>query len=161
VDFIRKIKEVGPPAGGFAVKLDTNGTNPEMLKHLLENKLVDYVAMDIKAPKEKYEELTGKKVNLEDINKSVDLLLSLSVGSRSQKLADYEFRTTLVPELLKKEDIVTISRWISGAEKYYIQNFRPEKNIDKRFEKMSPYADEYVLDIVRAVSPFFGECQMR
>lgn len=148
MDFIGKIKEMG-----FSVKLDTNGTNPGMLKELLEKKMIDYVAMDIKAPKEKYQELAGKKINLADIEKSVDLLLSLS--------DDYEFRTTLVPNLLNKEDIISISRWLSGAEKYYIQNFRSEKNIDKKYEGIAPYPDEYVLDIVRAVSPFFGECRMR
>lgn len=147
-DFIKKIKEMG-----FCVKLDTNGSNPDMLKSLLEGKLVDYVAMDIKAPREKYEELTGQKINVEDISKSINMLLGLSV--------DYEFRTTLVPDLLKKEDIMGISRWILGAKRYYIQNFRPEKNLDKRFEGISPYPDEYVLDIVKTVSPFFGECQMR
>jgi pyruvate formate lyase activating enzyme len=148
MDFIGKIKEMG-----FAVKLDTNGSNPEILKELLEKKMIDYVAMDIKAPKEKYEALAGKNINLADIEKSVDLLLSLP--------ADYEFRTTLVPNLLTKEDIISISQWISGAEKYYIQNFRPEKNIDKEYEGMTPYPDEYVLDIVKAISPFFGVCQMR
>ena len=156
MDFIGKIKEMG-----FAVKLDTNGSNPEILKELLEKKIIDYVAMDIKAPKEKYKELTGKKIDLASINKSVDLLLSLPINARSQKLADYEFRTTLVPNLLNKEDIISISRWISGAERYYIQNFRPEKNIEKEYEGIKPYTDEYVLDIVKAISPFFGECQMR
>ncbi|MCX6765077.1 MAG: anaerobic ribonucleoside-triphosphate reductase activating protein [Candidatus Nealsonbacteria bacterium] len=156
MEFIGKIKEMG-----FTVKLDTNGSNPEILKELLEKKMIDYVAMDIKAPKEKYKELTGKKIDLASINKSVDLLLSLPINARSQKSADYEFRTTLVPNLLNKEDIISISRWISGAERYYIQNFRPEKNIEKEYEGIKPYPDEYVLDIVKAISPFFGECQMR
>jgi len=146
---------------GFSVKLDTNGTNPELLKELLAKKMIDYVAMDIKAPKDKYQKLTGKKINLADIEKSVALLLSLPLNSRIQKLADYEFRTTLVPNLLQKEDIISISRWISGAERYYVQNFRPEKNIDKEYEGIKPYPDDYVLDIVKAISPFFGECQMR
>lgn len=156
MDFIGKIKEMG-----FSVKLDTNGTNPELLKELLDKKMIDYVAMDIKAPKDKYQKLTGKKINLADIEKSVALLLSLPLNSRIQKLADYEFRTTLVPNLLQKEDIISISRWISGAERYYVQNFRPEKNIDKEYEGIKPYPDDYVLDIVKAISPFFGECQMR
>lgn len=152
-DFIRRIKELG-----YGVKLDTNGSNPEMLKSLLEQNLVDYVAMDIKAPKEKYEKLAGKKVSVKNIEKSVSTLLTLSL---SDKKIGYEFRTTVIPRLLKKEDVIKIARWISGAEKYYLQNFRPEKNNDPRFEKIKPYSDKDMADILKAVSPFFGVCQIR
>lgn len=149
LEFILKIKEKG-----FSIKLDTNGSNSEMLKELLAKKMVDYVAMDIKAPLEpKYQVAAGVKINIENILNSIELI------KNSQ--TDYEFRTTIVPGIHKKEDILAIARFLSGAKKYYIQNFRPEKNIDKSFEKIAPYPDEYVLDIVKAVSPFFGECQMR
>ena len=132
--FIKKIKKLG-----YAVKLDTNGSNPEMLNHLLDKKLIDYVAMDIKAPKNKYEKLVGKKVNIKNIERSILTLLALSCGGDG---VGYEFRTTVVPGMLKKEDIVNIARWISGAEKYYLQNFRAEKNNDSKFEKIKPYSDK-------------------
>lgn len=155
--FIKKIKKLG-----YLVKLDTNGSNPEMLEYLLDKKLVDYVAMDIKAPKEKYEKLIGKKVNIKNIEKSISILLTLSSGInfRGSKIG-YEFRTTVVPGLLKKEDVISIARWISGSEKYYLQNFRPEKNNDIKFEKIKPYPDEYLVSIIKAISPFFGTCQLR
>ncbi len=146
--FIKKIKELG-----YAVKLDTNGSNPEMLKKLIGEKLIDYVAMDIKAPKEKYEMLTGKEINIRDIEKSINIL--------KENKIDYEFRTTIVPGLLEKDDIVKIANWISGARKYYLQNFRPEKNIDPKFKELKPYSDEYLAAIKEKVSSLFEVCHIR
>lgn len=147
-EFVRKIKE-----RGYLIKIDTNGSSPQMLKRLIDNKLIDYVAMDVKAPKEKYNKLTGAESLVNNIDKTVSLL--------KQGRVDYEFRTTLVPGLLEKEDILKIAQWISGAKKYYVQNFRPEKNIDPKFEKLKPYPEKYVLEIVKAISPFFEICQAR
>lgn len=146
--FINKIKKAG-----FQVKLDTNGTDPKGLKKLVKEKLVDYVAMDIKAPKEKYEWMTGSKKSLENINESVSFLL--------QKNVDYEFRTTVVPGFLTKEDIVSIAKWISGAQKYYLQGFRPEKTLDPEYIKLKPYSDEYMVQIQKTIAPFFEVCQIR
>lgn len=156
--FIQKIKKLG-----FLVKLDTNGSNPKMLKDLINNKLIDYVAMDIKAPKAKYEKLVGKKINIKNIESSLKIL--------KNSLIDFEFRTTIVPTLLKKEDILKIARWISqptrlrqdfaGQGKYFLQNFRPQKTINPKFEKIKPYPQEYLLGIQKAISPFFEICQVR
>ena len=143
--FIKKIKKMD-----YSVKLDTNGSNPEMLKSLINKSLVDYVAMDIKLPKERYKELFLK---VEDINKSVDIL--------KQDKTDYEFRTTVVPTVLKKEDILEIVKWISGANSYYLQNFKPEKTLDPSFEKIKPYSEKYLLGIKKAISPFFKNCELR
>ncbi len=143
--FIKKIKKMD-----YSVKLDTNGSNPEMLKSLINKSLVDYVAMDIKLPKERYKELFLK---VEDINKSVDIL--------KQDKTDYEFRTTVVPTVLKKEDILEIVKWISGANSYYLQNFKPEKTLDPSFEKIKPYSEKYLLGIKKAISPFFKNCGIR
>jgi len=146
--FCKKIKKAG-----YLVKLDTNGSNPKMLKKMIDEKLVDYVAMDIKAPKEKYKKILGKKVKIEDIEKSVKILKEGKV--------DYEFRTTVVPTILTKEDILEIAKWIRGAKKYFLQNFKPEKTIDPKFEKIKPYPQEYLLEIQKAISPFFEVCQVR
>jgi len=146
--FIKKIKKLG-----YLVKLDTNGSNPKMLKKLINERLIDYVAMDVKLPKERYPEIFGKKVKIEDIEKSIKILKEGKV--------DYEFRTTVVPTILKKEDILEIAKWISGAKRYYLQNFRPEKTIDPKFEKIKPYPQEYLLEIQKAISPFFEICQIR
>lgn len=146
--FIKKIKKLG-----YLVKLDTNGSNPEMLKKLIEEKLIDYVAMDIKAPKEKYNEAAGVKVNIKNIQKSIDIL--------KEGRVDYEFRSTIIPTVLEKEDVLKIAQWIRFAKRYYLQNFRPEKTIDPKFEKIKPYPQEFLLEIQRAISPFFEICQVR
>jgi len=147
-NFIKKIKKLG-----YLVKLDTNGSNPKMLKKLIDNKLIDYVAMDIKLPKERYPEIFGKRVKIEDIEESIKILKEGKV--------DYEFRTTVVPTILTKEDILKIAKWIRGAKKYYLQNFRPEKTVDSKFEKIKPYPQEFLLEIQKAISPFFEICQVR
>ena len=145
---IKKIKKMG-----FLVKLDTNGSDPKMLKKLIDEKLVDYVAMDIKAPMEKYKKIFGKRVKIDDIEKSIKIL--------KEGRVDYEFRTTVVPTVLNKEDILKIVRWIGPAKRYFLQNFRPEKTIDPKFEKIKPYPQEYLLEIQKAISPFFEVCQVR
>ncbi len=147
-EFIKKIKKMG-----YLVKLDTNGTNPKMLKKLTAGKLIDYVAMDVKLPKERYSEIFSKSVKIEDIEESIKILKDGEI--------DYEFRTTIAPTVHTKEDIVKIANWVKGAKRYYLQNFRPEKTIDPKFEKVRPYSDEYLLEIQKAVSPLFETCQIR
>ena len=146
--FCRKIKKLG-----YLVKLDTNGSNPEILKKLIEKKLIDYVAMDIKAPKRKYSQAAGKKVDVNKIQNSIDIL--------KENKVDYEFRTTIIPAVQTKEDLIEMAKWIKGAKKYYLQNFRAEKTIDPEFEKVKPYPDKYILDIIKNISPFFEICEMR
>jgi len=148
VSLIKKIKKMG-----FLVKLDTNGADPKTLKKLIDEKLIDYVAMDLKAPKEKYQKVTGTKVDVKKIQKSIDILKEGKV--------DYEFRSTIVPTLHKKEDVIEMARWIRGAKRYYLQNFRPEKTIDPKFEKMKPYSQEFLLEIQKIIVPFFEVCQVR
>jgi len=145
--FIKRIKELG-----YFVKLDTNGSNPKMLKKLIKNELVDYVAMDVKLPKEKYPKILKAKVD--DIEESIKIL--------KQNKVDFEFRTTVIPTVLEKKDILKIAKWIMGSKvKYYLQNFRAEKTIDPKFEKVKPYPDKYLLNIQKAISPFFEVCQIR
>jgi len=168
-DFIKKIKDLG-----YSVKIDTNGFNPEMLEELIDKKLIDYVALDVKAPKEKYLKLIGVENNfsgskfnfwgekiIKNIEKSIEIL-------KEEKI-DYELRTTLVPKLLTKKDILKIVRWISPAlslrsgqvKKYFLQEFKPEKTVDPKFEKIKPYKREYLIEILRAIEPFFETCQLR
>ena len=109
LEFLAKIKDMG-----YKVKLDTNGTNSKLLEKIIDLKLVDYVAMDIKAPLEKYSKITCTKNDLESINESIDLLLENTV--------DYEFRTTFSPDLTV-EDIEEICKRIKGAKAYSIQKY--------------------------------------
>ena len=101
---------------GFAVKLDTNGMHPDMLKTLLERQLVDYAAMDIKNSPAKYALTCGvDSLDLAPVRESVSLLMGSGIG--------YEFRTTVVSELHEEEDFHEIGRWITGAENYFLQCF--------------------------------------
>ena len=125
IDFIKILKGMG-----LAVKLDTNGNNPKMLMELLENKLVDYVAMDIKAPKNKYTNLTGLK-DVDKIEKSINIV---------KLFPEYEFRTTVIPTL-SDADFISMGKWISETGKvklYTLQQFRNEKTLDPAYGQMKP-----------------------
>ncbi len=127
---IAAIKELG-----YLVKLDTNGTNPLMLGDLLERKLLDYVAMDIKAPLEyeRYREACFRLSSREffNIRQSIYLLMNAS--------ATVEFRTTVVPELHTYADILEIAKYIEGAALYTLQQFNPEDALHADFRKIIPY----------------------
>ena len=151
--FCKKIKNLG-----YLIKLDTNGSNPEMLKKLVKKRLIDYVAMDIKAPKEKYGEVVGM---LECWNDEMFRNIEKSIEFLKEEKVDYEFRTTVVPTIHAKENVVQIAREISPAKRYYLQNFRPEKTVDPKFEKIKPYPKEYLLEIQKAVALFFEACEIR
>jgi len=109
-DIIKEIKSLG-----YLIKLDTNGTNPEMIEYLHKNHLIDYIAMDIKNSYEKYELTAGKCVNIENIKKSIKYIMTSSI--------DYEFRTTLVKSHHNIDDIKNIGKMIKNAKKYYLQKF--------------------------------------
>lgn len=110
-EFIQKIK-----ARGFLVKLDSNGTNYLLLKQLIDEKLIDYVAMDIKNSQEKYPLTAGNKnIDMEAIKKSVNLL--------KQNVIPYEFRTTLINSHHNEKDMEEIAEWLSGSEKLFLQRF--------------------------------------
>lgn len=106
---------------GYLVKLDTNGSFPDRLKRLIDEKLIDFVAMDVKNSPEKYALTAGTPVDTEIIGQSIALLL--------EKNIPYEFRTTAVKELHTAADFAKIGRWIQGAEQYYIQCFRDSENL--------------------------------
>jgi len=107
ISFISKIKKIG-----FYIKLDTNGSNPSIIKKLLKLKLLDYIAMDIKAPFSSYQKLTNSKINISKIKNSISLIIKSDI--------DYEFRTTMMP-FFTIDDIKEISMIIKGAEKFYLQ----------------------------------------
>jgi pyruvate formate lyase activating enzyme len=138
-NFCRIIKN-----SGFLVKLDTNGSNPAMLKRLIDEKLIDYVAMDIKSAldPEKYRKAAGADVEIGNIMESIELLTRSGI--------DYEFRTTVVPSLNDVEDIRQIAKSISGARKFVLQYFRPSGSMDPKLSKTKPMAKEEMDAILRA-----------
>lgn len=121
-EFIRQVRALG-----YLVKLDTNGTRPHVVRALLDEGLLDYVAMDVKAPLDKYEAMVGAPVNHDAIHAGIDLLLAGRV--------DYEFRTTVVPQLYAA-DILAIARRIRGSRRYVLQQYRrpPDGRSDPRLD---------------------------
>ena len=117
IDFIQKVKGLG-----FRVKLDTNGIFPDIVEKILDTQLVDYWAMDIKHSQEKYPLASGRKIPIERFQQTVKLLMSSGVP--------YEFRTTVVPSIHTPEDFLAIGEWIRGAERYFLQAYRPHKIAD-------------------------------
>ncbi|MBQ9114933.1 MAG: anaerobic ribonucleoside-triphosphate reductase activating protein [Clostridia bacterium] len=116
-EFIIKIKNLG-----YKVKLDTNGYHPEVLEDLLNDGLVDYVAMDIKNSKDKYAVTVGlQNIDILRIERSVELLKNCNIP--------YEFRTTTMEELHSEEDIKSIAKWLKGAKKYFLQSFKDSGDI--------------------------------
>lgn len=137
-EFIKQVKELG-----FAVKLDTNGSFPEMLEKVLPN--LDYVAMDIKAPLEKYSQIVNVDVDTSKILKSIEVLKNGGV--------DYEFRTTVVKSQLSFEDFEKIGQLIQGAPRYYLQRFEASKILDKSLENEKTYSTEEferIIDILKS-----------
>jgi pyruvate formate lyase activating enzyme len=146
-EFISKIKSIG-----FSVKLDTNGTNPDMLEDLIKKGLVDYIAMDIKAPLESYDKTANVKVNKEDIQRSVELI---------RNFPNHEFRITVVPGLFDKEDARSIGEWLNDSGRFYIQQFRGIKTLDKKFVNKEPFSKEELEKFCNIMKPFFEKCEIR
>lgn len=147
-ELIRHVKE-----RGFLVKLDSNGTNPKMLEELLSDGLVDYIAMDIKAPEERYSEIVRANVNIGLIQRSIDLIREMA--------PDYEFRTTIVKELLSEGDLIAIGEWIDGSKRYALQQFKPHKPLDPECMKCHGYSKEEMEAFAERLRPYFEEVLVR
>lgn len=148
-DFLRRTKALG-----FKVKLDTNGSCPSPLRELFEARLVDYVAMDIKAPLEKYQTLVRRPVDLGALQQSVELIRSSGV--------DYEFRTTVFSDLTR-EDFERIGRWLSGSRRYCLQPVRTDVPLlDPTFAdtQRSPSPAE-LITFAALLRPHFKEIEVR
>ncbi|MFA7662489.1 MAG: anaerobic ribonucleoside-triphosphate reductase activating protein [Patescibacteria group bacterium] len=155
IDLLKKVK-----AMGFLVKIDTNGTNPELLKKIVNEKLADYVAMDIKAPLDwlSYKKTINvdNKELLDKVKESVKFLLSVD-----DKI-DCEFRTTVVPKFLKLKDIEIIAQQIKGAKKYSIQQFiNSGKMIDKTLVNVKPYSKEDLEEACEIARKYVGKCYLK
>jgi len=163
--FITKIKKLG-----YLIKLDTNGSNPEIIKKLIAKKLIDYIAMDIKAPEEKYQRVVGKKVypvksgkagaeqfNGVDFNK-----IRKSVKIIKESNLPYEFRTTIVPGLIDQDDIARIGELIKGADKWYLQQFKSNMPlINKKLEKIKAYNSSELAAMQRIGLKYAKQCEVR
>ena len=147
--FLKKVKNLG-----FLVKLDTNGTNPEMLLDLIEQKLVDYVAMDIKAPLARYNYIVRADVNVKNIERSIHILINNS------RYLDYEFRTTVGP-WLTIEDFHKIGEAIKGAKKYYIQQFVNKLTLVPEYKQVMPFSKQQLQAIKEIMMSYVEYVEIR
>ena len=148
-EFLADIK-----ARGFDVKLDTNGTNPEMLFELINDGLVDYVAMDIKNSPEKYALTAG--INAECGMQNAELIerVKESAALLMQGRVDFEFRTTLMKELHSVEDMRAIGQWLAGGEKFFLQTYRDEGDlIVGGFTPFTAQETKELLEVLREYIP--------
>ena len=154
VDFIQKIKKLG-----FLVKLDTNGTRPDVLRKLLKvearhaSPLLDFVAMDIKNQPKRYNKTTGVKGDIRRIKLSVDLIMRSGLP--------YEFRTTVVPGIHSEKDFEEIAKWIKGARAYYLQEYREIKILDPRLKKKTKGKTIDLEKIKEKIENNFGKMGVR
>ena len=143
--FIAEIKSLG-----YSVKLDTNGSYPDRLRSVVEKKLVDYVAMDVKNAPERYSDTTGVITDVNKIDESVKFLLT---GA-----CDYEFRTTVIKEFHDVESITRIGEWIKGAKRYFLQNFVNSGNL---IGKASGVDEQILYEMLAAAKKFVPDAQIR
>lgn len=160
VAFLAKIKDLG-----FLTMVETNGTRPEILEKLLKGGLVDRLTLDIKAElvPESYRRASGIKTDLEAIKKSTALLLSSGL--------DFEFRTTVVPGIHAREDLVRLAKQLKAmvrqfstagfSPRWFLQQFRPENCLDPAFEKTRPYDPQVLEKILIAVKKHFPQTELR
>ncbi|KAF0158987.1 MAG: pyruvate formate lyase activating enzyme [Syntrophaceae bacterium] len=134
IPFIKKIRNMG-----FAVKLDSNGSQPDVLASMIQERLLDFVALDVKAPIEKYQSVVQIPVAIDVIRESIRLVLKAKI--------QHEFRTTILASLLTAKDILAIVREIAGAKRYALQKFQPARTLNKRYIQEKTYSDEEFLKI--------------
>lgn len=146
--FIKKIKDKR-----VLVKLDTNGSNPEMLKQLIDKKLIDFIAMDIKSDKKNYQKAAGVPVDMRKIEKSIELIKNSKI--------DYEFRSTVVPLFFNEDIILNIGKWLKGSKKFALQQFRPNITLDPEFKKINPYPPEKLMEFAKLLEPYFEAVEVR
>jgi len=147
-EFLHKIKSLG-----YLIKLDTNGYFPDKLRKMIKQNLIDYIAMDIKASEDKYEEASGIKVNIGLIKKSIKLIMNSKIP--------YEFRTTGLPRLHSLAEMKKIAKMIKGAELYSLQRFNPGKTLDKSWQKEKSYTDKELADLRKVLLKYVKICQIR
>lgn len=147
-EFIKKVKNLG-----YLIKLDTSGINPHVLKELLDENLLDYVAMDIKTSLNNYSQVIAIKINIENIKKSINILLSSSIP--------YEFRTTLVPFLHKTEDVKDIATSIKGAKLLTLQTFIPTTTLNPNFGKEQPFSASQMKQLKILAEQYVVLCKIR
>lgn len=149
LDFLMEIKKMG-----LKVKLDTNGTRPEVISRLLEEDVLDYIAMDVKGPLAKYSYITGNNTAHANLKEAIALLKNSRV--------EQEFRTTIIPGVLKEEDLLSIAKEIAGCRRYVLQQFSPRPTIiDPALLSLKPYSREKVAEMARMCHEYVETLELR
>ncbi len=147
-EFLARVKELG-----YKIKLDTNGSNPELLSEIVKNKLVDRVAMDIKNAPEEYARTIGlKSFDIAPVERSKEMLLRGDI--------DYEFRTTVVKGIHTKESLIGAAKWIKGAKEYYLQQFKDSGNLILP-DGLSAYDEKQMHTLADAVRDYVPTVEVR
>lgn len=147
-EFLARVKELG-----YKIKLDTNGSNPELLSEIIKNKLVDRVAMDIKNAPEEYARTIGlESFDIAPVERSKEMLLSGET--------DYEFRTTVVKGIHTKESLIGAAKWIEGAKEYYLQQFKDSGNLILP-DGLSAYDEKQMHALADAVREYVPAVEVR
>ncbi|MEA3229344.1 MAG: anaerobic ribonucleoside-triphosphate reductase activating protein [archaeon] len=143
IPFLEAVRKIG-----VKIKVDTNGANPSALKKLSDCKLVDYIAMDVKAKldEESYKKAAGVDGLLDKVKESISFIISSGI--------DHEFRTTVVPGLVSGRDVCDIAKSLSGCKSYALQKFHPENTLEESFRDLKPYTDGDMLKMKKAVSKY-------
>ncbi len=144
-DFIAKLKDMG-----FLVKLDTNGTNPKMLQSLIDDKMLDFVAMDIKAPLEKYSKIVARPINTDHIKQSIAIILNSS-------RINHEFRTTILRCQLSLDDIESMGKMTKGSKRYALQNFVPGRTLAPALANAEAYTKSEMDQAVKIMKKYARE----
>lgn len=147
-DMIERVKEMG-----FLVKLDSNGSRPEVLQEFIDSQIIDYIAMDIKAPLGDYSKIMGWKIPTEKLQKSIDIIMNSGIS--------YEFRTTIVKSLTSKDDLRKIAETVAGAENYYLQKFIPTKLVDSTLNKDISYTEDELKELAVELKKYVVNCSVR
>lgn len=156
-EFIRKIRTMG-----FHVKLDTNGSRPGILKALLEEGLLDYVSMDIKNALKKYLSTIGIPESVSGFNNLITDSVRQSAELLMQSSIPYEFRTTVVKELHNEEDLLSIGKWLNGANAYYLQSFRDSETlVGASLGQFHAYEPEQMRAFRDMLKPYFETVEVR
>jgi pyruvate formate lyase activating enzyme len=145
VPFIRKAKDLD-----ILVKLDTNGTNDDIVEHIISLNIVDYWAMDIKYPSEL---LKDYGIDAQKVKNSIEMIMNSG--------KEYEFRTTYVKGIHNIDDAVNIGKMIEGANNYYIQNFRKGKTIDPKLNETNSFTQKELEEIKEKISPYVRKVKIR
>ena len=148
VSLIYKIKSLG-----YSVKLDTNGTRHKRINKLIEDDLIDYFTLDLKAPLDRYNEVVDVRADVKSIEQSIKLLRTSNVP--------HEFRVTMVPGLVEQKDLEKIALMLAGSSKLVIQTFRRSGNMCPEYTGVNPYTLDDLREFKKSVAYYFSECEIR